>query len=109
MSQVNFLTDEMIGDILGDTRVRGGYAAFLVKFAESGEKYIDVRSDPTFKGKKTPSLLNSFSQNAKKLMAADETFPRLRVVKTKDDVTVAIVNMDLWGADSDSDEEEDAA
>lgn len=103
-NQLDFLTDDMIDDLLGDTRTRGGYSVFLKKFAESKAKYIDVRSDATFKGKKTASLLNSFSQNAKKLMA-DPEFPRLRVVKTKDDATVVIVNMDVYGAAA-SDESE---
>jgi hypothetical protein len=97
-NQLDFLTDDMIDDLLGDTRTRGGYSVFLKKFAESKAKYIDVRSDATFKGKKTASLLNSFSQNAKKLKAADPTFPTLRVVKTKDDATVVVVNMDVYGA-----------
>jgi hypothetical protein len=106
MSQINFLTDDFINDLLGDTRVRGGYEAFLRKFAASGEKYIDVRSDATFGSKKTASLLNSFTQNAKKLMQEDG-FPKLRVVKTKDDSTVIVVNMDVYAASQDSDESDE--
>lgn len=111
MSQIDFLTDAFIDDLLGTTRERGGYGRFLLKFAESGEKYIDVRTDASFAKKDTAALLNSMSQNIKKLTLASTSdgkpFPRMRAVKTKDEpTTVIVVNMDLYAPqDAETDSE----
>jgi hypothetical protein len=87
-----------ITKLMAGTRLRGAYEPVIREFGTSGELYLDVKSLPQFSTRENlDSLKNSFSENLKKVVAAENgTFPKVTVIKT--DETVLLVNTDVHAA-----------
>jgi hypothetical protein len=103
-TKMSTLTLDNISEILANTRDRGGAKRVISDFVASGELAIDLRAIPGNEAKKVESLYNSYSQNAKKMLAEAKaqgnSFPELKPVKTGegDDETVVLINLDVHRA-----------
>lgn len=75
------LSEDLINELLGDTRSRGEYGEFLVDFIKSGKVGLEVKfdgSDPRMAGKDAEKAKTGF-ENAKKATVKDSDPPQLKV------------------------------
>lgn len=75
------LNDDLITQLLGDTRSRGEYGDFLGDFIASGKVAIEVKfdgTDPRMAGKDADKAKTGF-ENAKKATVKDSNPPKLKV------------------------------
>lgn len=103
----NFMDSLSVDDIdslLGEGRAKGQYDDPIKEFAASGEVYFVLSKHPLFKSKKPASLNSSATAVVKRLATANESFPRMRVIKRivpgsgSKDFHVLLVNMEALEA-----------
>jgi hypothetical protein len=99
MEGKNPLTSAEITELLGGTRIRGGYLSRISTFVTEGDIYINFMEFPEYASKVAASVKNSVTQNVDKYRTTHPDAPALKCILTKDN-RVILVNLDAHAADT---------
>lgn len=98
------LTPEMITELMGSSRNRGGYRVAIQRFVDSGELALDFSTLPEFKGKEAQAVRNSVTLNITK-WGRECDWPSFKVLVTRlpdadedSDKVCVLINLDAHAA-----------